>query len=51
VRKRQAELFINRMTPLTPTFLKQGINFLDGHVFAKRNHPLMQFLTKEKWPF
>jgi hypothetical protein len=39
------------MTPLTPTFLKQGINFLDGHVFAKRNHPLMQFLIKEKWPF
>lgn len=42
VRKRQAELFINRMGPLTPTFLKQGANFLSAHVFAKRTSPRTQ---------
>lgn len=42
VKKRQAELFLHRMAPLTSIFLDQGVNFLSAHVFAKRIFPLMQ---------
>lgn len=36
VKNRQAELFLHRMTPLTTTYLKQGINFLNSAIFGKR---------------
>lgn len=40
VKKRQAELYLHRMAPLTSIFLDQGVNFLSAHVFAKRIIPL-----------
>jgi phage terminase large subunit GpA-like protein len=42
IRKRQAELYLHRMSPLTPTYLKQGVNFLSAHVFAKRTSRVTQ---------
>lgn len=42
VKKRQAELYLHRMAPLTSIFLDQGVNFLSSHVFAKRIYPLIK---------
>lgn len=35
-KSRLAELYLHRMAPLTPTLIKHGVNFLNGHTFTKR---------------